>query len=673
MQWKGFAKSEHLLIDSKKKNDIIDQIRIIMTIFSAFFLSAMCSSAVSVRQNRKIVLAVWIVTLLLWYQKIKGCAKEKDCDQQSADTLTAGIRSHKEIIFVLLFAAVTRLFMITSIQRWDAASYYGAFSDACRMFDLTFDTFFNCFRLMGHPTLGYSFIMSIGEFLFPKRVIGYSLENLILTIIALYDLYLLFAEYWLQIPKKRVAVYVLCISCVPLFWGTFSYCNPDYSIIIFFIFMILAEARKQYLLMTFWLAILFLTKEPAIVVVAGYFLARGVYDIAKREENWKKRIANLYQDRVMWIAAMGFLVAIAYFVKQGGLFAWYGVSLQNLFTRKEEAGMFQNAFLIDLPHIWNQIKQVFVLNFAWIFTLILFVALICMLAGKKYMDSNQQTDGDNRCYIGIWGSFWLVSVFFMLFITVPLNRYHVFTSVVLAMMGFLGYEMVLRKQWNISAKVEKLGGLAIFLLLSWQTFFSLDPVSNLLFEQINTGKMAMLKTDGGVSVDSFGDELVNNYQYRWLDDELNGLLSGVQYDEDTLIIDAGIQRDKVDIGSGSGYKAVWNTSKQKRELVWGESDSLGEGFIPIETLSTRRMQLHLSEDSEDSEHFYKKYMSDKERAVVYFIPYYGESEQEWIEYLGQFYEIGERKETNGMRGNIAYYILTLKKNEMDKRYLTAED
>lgn len=672
MQWKGFVKSEHLQIDLKKKNDMIDQIRIIMTIFSVFFLAAMCSPAISVSQNRKFVFAVWIVTLFLWYLKIKSCGKAIGSGQQSVETPAAKIRSQKEIILVLLFAAVTRLFMITSVQRWDAAIYYGAFSDACQMFDFTFDTFFNCFRLMGHPTLGYSFIMSIGEFLFPKKVIGYSLENLILTIIALYDLYLLFTEYWLRIPKKRASVYVLLISCVPLFWGTFSYCNPDYSIIIFFIFMILAEARKQYILMTFWLIILFLTKEPAIVAVAGYFLARGVYDIAKREESWKKRIVNLYRDRVMWIAAMGFLAAIAYFVKQGSLFAWYGVSLQNLFSPKEDAGMFQNAFLIDFPHIWNQIKQVFALNFAWIFTIVLIVALICMLAGKKHADIDQQTDRDNGCYIGIWGSFWLVSVFLMLFITAPLNRYHVFTSVVLAMMGCLGYEIVIRKQWDISEKAEKIGCVILFLLLTLQTFYSIDPVSNLLFERINTGKMTVLKTDGGVS-ESFGDELVNDYQYRWLDGELNRLLTGVQYNSDTLIIDAGTQREKVDIGGKSGCKAVWNVTKQKREFVWGEPDGLSEEYIPIETLSTRRMQLHLSEDSDDSEHFYKTYMSDKERAVVYFIPYYGESEQEWIEYLGQFYEIGERKETDGIRGNIAYYILTLKKDEMDKRYLTAED
>ena len=161
MQWKGFVKSEHLQIDLKKKNDMIDQIRIIMTIFSVFFLAAMCSPAISVSQNHILVFVVWIVTLLLWYHKIKGRGKKKDCDQQSVETLTAKLCSQKEIIFVLLFAAVTRLFMITSVQRWDAAIYYGAFSDACQIFDFTFDTFFNCFRLMGHPTLGYSFIMGL--------------------------------------------------------------------------------------------------------------------------------------------------------------------------------------------------------------------------------------------------------------------------------------------------------------------------------------------------------------------------------------------------------------------------------------------------------------------------------------------------------------------------------
>lgn len=81
--------------------------------------------------------------------------------------------------------------------------------------------------------------------------------------------------------------------------------------------------------------------------------------------------------------------------------------------------------------------------------------------------------------------------------------------------------------------------------------------------------------------------------------------------------------------------------------------------------------MHLGEGSEDAPHFYGKYIAGKERAIVYFIPYYNESEEEWIKYLSQFYEIGERGETDGRRGNIVYYELTLKKDEMDKKYLSA--
>ncbi len=652
-----------------KKPTIIGQIRVILSILSIFFLCAMCSPMISTRQNLIFVFVTWVITLFLWYQKGKNSEKSNIVLKDIPCVLFEKIRENKEIIAVLSFAALTRLLMITSLQKWDAAIYYGYFSEACQKFDFSFDTFWNYFRLVGHPTLGYSFIMSIGEFLFPEKVIGYFFENLVLTIIALYELYVLFTGYWIEIPKKRASFYILLISCVPLFWGSFSYFNPDYNVIIFFVFMIYAESRKQYILMVFWTVILFLTKEPAIVVVAGYYTVRGLYDLIKKQDTWKQRIEYLINDKVMWIAVAGAIAAVAYFLKQGNIFAWGGVSLENLFSEKEGAGMFQNAIMFDSSHIWNQIKLLCILNFAWIFTIILLMSAVCVLFRNKRCENKKETDIRWREYIGVLGSLWMTSVFFMLFITAPLNRYHVFTAVVWVVTGCLLYEDVIRKHWNIHFKAEIISGSVLVFLFVMQTFFSIDPFSNLLFERLDTGKMIMLKTEGWVS-NTLGDELVNNYQYRWLDEELNSMLSQIDYDENTLIIHAGAHRKMVDIESGPGHIAVWNKENRERELIWGEWEER-ENCIPISAVSTRRMELHLGEGSEDAPHFYGKYIAGKERAIVYFIPYYNESEEEWIKYLSQFYEIGERGETDGRRGNIVYYELTLKKDEMDKKYLSA--
>ena len=490
-----------------------------------------------------------------------------------------------------------------------------------------------------------------------------------LTVIAMYELYVLFIGYWIKISKRRAAVYTLIVSCIPLFWGTFSYFNPDYNIIIFFIFMLFAEYKEQYILMIFWTTILFLTKEPAIVVVTGYYLFRGLYDISKKQDTFKQRIENLLQDRVMWIAVAGAMVGIVYFMKQGTVFAWGGVSFDTLFSAKEEGDLFQNAIIVDFSYIWNQVKLLCILNFAWLSTVIFLLSIFGILFKKNTSESVGAVNIISKEYAGLQGSLWLTSVFFMLFITVPLNRYHVFTAVVWGITGCLTYEGVFKKYWNISYKMEQTCSIVIFFLLAAQTFFSIDPLSNFLFQRLDTGNMTLLKTDGYVSA-AMGDELVNNFQYRWLDNELDRLLEQTNYDENTLIISVGSHRYKVDIGSGSGHETVWNKLNNKREIIWGEWEDR-ENCIPISDVSTRRLELHLGEGSEDAPHFYGKYIAGKERAIVYFIPYYNESEEEWIKYLSQFYEIGERGETDGRRGNIVYYELTLKKDEMDKKYLSA--
>ena len=298
------------------------------------------------------------------------------------------------------------------------------------------------------------------------------------------------------------------------------------------------------------------------------------------------------------------------------------------------------------------------LNFAWIPSVVIAAFLIiCLKKKKKLLQEEQAFNCSN--VMGVIGGFLFVTIFLTLFITAPLNRYHIFTAVTWVLIACIVYDNVISHYIKITDKTELIYGLVILVCFTAQTFFSVDPFSNLLFERMDTGKMILLET-GGTFEDKYGDPMVNNYQYTWIDEELDSMLAGVDYDEDMLVIDAGLQRTAVKISGEGGCNVGWNRAKQQRELNWYEK----EETIPIINISTRKMLQHLSEDSADASHFYNKYIACRPRAVVYFIKYFNEPEDEWLNYLSQYYDIGKKRETDGYRGNIVYYVLTLKDNTL---------
>lgn len=596
----------------------------------------MMSPAVAVRRNRMFVVVVWLITLLL----LLKCNKTWDKKMVWREWIS----QNREFVIVLLFCMISRCFMLAKLQRWDGALYYGAISDACRAFDFSFHSFWNTFRFFGHPTLGYAFFMCMGEFLTPGRLIGVYMVHLVLTGAALYCIYMLFQGYWMRVSRPRAAVYTFIVSAVPLFWGTFSYINPDYCIILFFVFMVYEESREHYLLMTFWLIILVLTKETAMLVAAGYFLFKGCYYFFHGKYPLHIRAVNVFRNRCMQIALVGAAGAGIFFLKQGGLFSWASIGgLDDLIELQTESGTLPyNAVAVDSGFIFHQFKLGFVLNFAWILTAIAVLAGVVGLCRKK-QNLCQENWVENT--IGMLGGFTAVTAFLMVFITVPLNRYHVFTAVVFTIIVLILYENMIKIRIACKINAERCGLLLLSGLFTAQTFLSIDPVSNAIFTVGDTGKMKMLAT-GGIFEPYFDDTTVNNYQYTWMDGELERMLVEAGYDSDTLVIGNKYNLKIFNLG--------WNDVKNRME-VWSE-------FRPdthlIKTISTRRLQQRLDEGN-----FYESDASEKGKAIIFFTRYNEESEEEWLAKLDPYYEIGERRETDGSWGSLAYYQMTLKEKE----------
>ena len=526
--------------------------------------------------------------------------------------------------------------MMDNLPKWDDGAYYTGIYKACRNFNFSLSSLMDAFRIAEHPTIMYTFFSAIGEFLFPGKVYGVLLVNLVLTVAALWCIYKLLQTYWTSFSKCEAMAITLLVSTVPVFLGTFSYINVDYTLIIFFLFLVYAEYRKQYILMLFWTLALIQNKETGWVIVCGYYFIYALMSIRQAVKNRQnKDKISIVKLPVVWIGIICICMIGAYVIRQGSIFQWLDVGTSRGWhaTAEEIAqeGLTVAAVGVYPKYILFKLAQIFVMNFNWIASLIIIITFSRVMIDKsnkrKFIVHNMQT---------IYFSMLAFVVFSIFYITFALNRYNVYSSVILWLIAGI----CIFDYWKkiISSKMTFLitGILTLFLLI--QTVYYIDPLSNLLFSNLDSGKGVILASnmEGGYH----GDTLVNNYRYSYIDSLFDKLLNEIEFDGNKEIILLPANSDNSNVAvTASGWEVGWNKGKGKRQLVSPENDN------------AERMNLIYYDDIVQGN------KSVNGEAVIYFLTYFGFDEETYINQLKEDYDVSERKVISNWGGTLSYYLI----------------
>lgn len=609
------------------------QIAVVSSFFGIFFLGAVINNArIQITETPVwaygmlfVPLAFFLWSIFLYLEGIKkGIYRgKKRIKVDSGVFVIAG---------VCLF---TRLPMLTGLQRWDAGVYYAQIYTAASHFDFTAGSVWNYFKMANHPTFAYMFFSLMGEFLFPGKVTGVLLVLIFMSAAALICIYFMLRRYWCSMTARPALLFTLLLSVTPLFWGTFSFVNIDYMLILFFIFLVYADYRKQKILMAFWTVALLLNKETGWMIVAGFYLA---YLIklwkGTRARTIKRKLKTVFSDGIVKIMAAGILAVSVYIILQGGL-GWFGqASSSSLFASAEDIaqkGRSVQAFGFYPAYIFYKLAHMFVLNFMWIPSLIIAGSLTVSLAADRRGLKKIRNIG------GMVGALILFVLFNLFFITATLSRYTIFSSVVIWLLAaILLYHVIFPKMneklaWGIT-------GIAALLILI-QNFAYIDIFSNLIFNRVDSGKGMILDTN--MDSTDYNDSLVNNYRYRYVDALLDRMLADAGYNEKMQIVqwrgaDFTGKMWMIDLG--------WDIEKEKRVIAGGASP--GTGIIPVNMVAVDELENGAALNGE---------------TILYFFPFqdfYGINEEEYITTLQQYYRIGERREVSNWGGTLSYYILT---------------
>ena len=541
---------------------------------------------------------------------------------------------------VVIAAILCRLPMFTHMQRWDGAIYYAAIMRACSNFDFTVQSVWNGFRLAGHYTLGYAFFMAIGEFLMPGQVTGVLFITLIMTVAALVCIYRLLRYFWCRMPEIHAAAVTVIVSVVPIFWGLFTNINIDYFLLIFFVYLVYAEYKGWNIMRFFWLMAVMLTKETGMVIIAGYSVAY-VFKLWKQTpgRSVRDKLFQVLHDSFVKSILLCFIIFCVYVVKQGSLFDWMGFKSNNIFALPEsvvQAAQGKNAFLYMIPSIGHKIVQICTFNFTWIPVTVI---IVCMCRRLFVRGNDKKISKSLITTVGALIVFLLFSIFSTFWIPSVLGRYIIFSTVLLWILAFI----LLYETFPLcleSGKTYCAVG-AITLLLLIQNFYYIDPVSNLLFDSLDSGRGKILSAE--VNYSNYGDTFVNNYRYRYIDQIIDKMLADAEYHPGMQII-IPYERDYVYVTDNGAYSINWNTKKRKRTML-----SAGENpyVAPMQQILLEQI---MNNDGGGL----------AEEAIVYFVPYIEFDEEGCIEKLRNYYQVGERREISNWGGSIVYYALKRK-------------
>lgn len=540
------------------------------------------------------------------------------------------LQTHFSFLVVFVIALILRIQAYGTLQRWDAGEYYYAIGNACQDFEYSFNVFFGNFRLANHMTYGFTFLMSIGEFLNPRGINGVLTVNLILTLAALTCIY----KWLYQIIKiescKIAALFTLIVSLVPFFLGSYSYITPDYIMTLCFIFVIYHDSKKEYMLLLFWLLIMITTREDAIMTVFGYFLFKVIAMLLSENKSLLQKIKIISTSISCWIGILSGGIFLVIVTLQNGLL-WKGGE----YISDAEV----NVLGFNFNYIIFRIHQYFILNFAWILSISLLFCFSILLYRKfKKYESDQKIDIQN--YFPIIGGLTFSFISNAIFITAGAYRYATIFFTVFPVLVLISLYSTVKKQQYLKNYCY-----VLIILFGIQSYLHIDPISAILFETESTGSWYTIMSN--YDHENYGNDLCNNAQYTWLDDALDEMLADANYDGTQTIILVTGQIVGVQInGNGTYYVVGWDTISKKRVIV--DDTILQESNGTIINISSV-----IDSNLENTE-----IRSQIDEAIVFYIPYYNVDEEASLEYLNQWYEISEQYTVGSIGGELNYYMLS---------------
>lgn len=611
-----------MFLDREKKisQSILQQILFCLMFFVVFWDTALISKYTA-KENMILVVSMSVILngvfiFLLSFILINSWEKIKLFDIKSIKRFF--INNWGIICICLAFT----IFSLNILDMWlmgDGADYYCNIL-YCRNWDFwDFEKILKL-KMANHNTQAYTMWLLIGEFLLPGNAYGVRIILILMGIFTVLAFYGIIKSVCTNIDKLQIILLTAIFAFSPGLFGMLGDINTDFPILCFFTWMFYFHVKQKPVLQSFCGVLLCFSKEPGVVIYGCYMLgvALGRF-LDSQSTSFFGRIKRTFNLPFFLNCTAGVCWLTNYiFIDNSQV---WGTAVSEAPSQENNANVLLiNTFAPSFQYMVHKLKQMFFMNYGWIYWGIIFIfAIICVFNSRRLERQNINTE----MYLAILGGMYGFYNFNLLYLTWPTYRY----SIPLLFFQMLLFSIAICSMIN-KKKIRILCSVIILVITVSSNFYS-EPLSTYVFRSYNVGKGKLVTTTLFNRIDLmvtyeeqyleyFGtnNSSVTNRQYSYRGDCFEEFLKKIDYDSDTLVVIPNILKAK--------YKTY--------ELYFGRNESIMSNSIywnkRLNKLNINSYKLDVSDDSDyvklnlkmiDEEEDLDKEIYDKYKRIYYIL------------------------------------------------------
>ena len=415
-------------------------------------------------ERSNLVLFIITISWMMTYVFLFVRGKEYDKFLGLTAKIMKLIKNNWELIVLIILVIILSYDPNWYQFKWDGYLYYLSIYDnsLTQMSEL---------GLYGHLSLGFSTIVMLLIYCLGDAGIALQMGNIFVLIIGTIYFYRIVKHVFNNRTRLFYFLATTVFAFSPYMVGMVNYYSLDYYMLCLFPVFVYYTLTSNYYIATIVAFFFCFTKEPAVIIMAGYCIGMALIDL------FQKR--NVFTEAKYYLFALPLLCWLALFFMLG---PW-------------TAG--NHSVGLNTGYVVEKLKVMYVLNFHW-----LFVSII--LLGTVYIFVNKRNEKDKFVIsIPIMTGQLFFSVFSCVFMTVNHPRYNDVTAFSLVFLFVLVMSYIGEKITNVCMSC-----LLILMLIS--SFYTLDPITRAVFPNIHCGSTTMISTS-----DNVGDASIYNKQMLW--------------------------------------------------------------------------------------------------------------------------------------------------------------
>ena len=346
--------------------------------------------------------------------------------------------------------------------------------------------------LYGHLSFGFSTIVMLLIYCLGDAGIALQMGNIFVLIIGTVYFYRIVKHVFNNRTRLFYFFATTVFAFSPYMVGMVNYYSLDYYMLCLFPVFVYYTITSNYYIATIASFFFCFTKEPAVIIMAGYCIGMAILDL------YNKR--NVFTEWKYYLLALPLLCWLGLLIMLG---PWVGGN---------------HSVGINIDYIVDKLKVMYVLNFHWLFLLLVVFGTLFIVSLRK-----QRIDTSIYIILPIITGQLFFTVFSCFFITVNHPRYNDVTafSLVFLFVFVMSY---------LSERITTVCMSCMSILLLISSFYTLDPITRAVFPNIHCGSTTMISTS-----DNVGDATIYNKQMLWQEKGISEAI-GDAIDSDSIIV-----------------------------------------------------------------------------------------------------------------------------------------